>query len=187
MVKDDIKSIDNLMDEELLEQGRVFIHKTIDDQTAYNFIKKLMFLNIKSKHKTICVYINTPGGSITSGLAIYDAIQSISNPVKIIVTGIAASMGAIILCAAKKGMRFMYPNSQILIHQPLIMGKVVAPSVDINLQADEMEYVRNKLNLILIKATGQDKTTIERDTDRDKYFSAGEALKYGLVDHIYKG
>lgn len=187
MVKDDIKNIELLVNKKLLREGKVFIHRTIDDKAACDFIKKMMFLNLKDKDRVIEVFINTPGGSITSGLAIYDTIRTVSNPVKVIVTGIAASMGSIILCAADKGMRYMYPNSQVLIHQPLIMGKVIAPSTDVNIQADEMEYVRNKLNSILTKATGQPRSSIESDTDRDKYFSAEEALKYGLVDYIYRG
>ena len=128
--------------------------------------------------------MNTPGGSITAGLALYDTMKLITSPITVIVTGMAASMGSILLCAASKGKRFLYPHARVLIHQPLIMGRIVAPAVDINIQAQEMEKIREELNKILADASGQPLEKIRRDSDRDFYLNAKEAIEYGLADAI---
>src|SRR5690606_24439517 len=120
----------------------------------------------------------------TSGMAIYDTIKLIKSPVKVVVMGMAASMGSILLSAPKKGNRYLYPHSRVLIHQPLITGRMVAPAVDINIQAKEMERLRDELNKILAEASGQPLEKIARDTDRDFYLTAKEAIEYGLADHI---
>jgi ATP-dependent Clp protease protease subunit len=129
-------------------------------------------------------YIDTPGGSITSGMAVYDTIKLITSPVTVVVTGMAASMGSILLCSAPKGKRFVFPHSRVLIHQPLITGRMVAPAVDINIQATEMERLRDELNGILAEASGQPMEKIVKDTDRDFYMTAQEAIDYGLADKI---
>src|SRR5690606_10350693 len=124
------------------------------------------------------------GGSITAGMAIYDTMKLIKSPITVVVTGMAASMGSILLCAAPKGNRYIYPHARVLIHQPLITGRMVAPAVDINIQAKEMERLREELNRILADASGQPLEKIARDTDRDFYLTAKEAIEYGLADHI---
>jgi ATP-dependent Clp protease protease subunit len=136
--------------------------------------------------KEITFYINSPGGSITAGMAIFDTMQLISSPIKVVVTGMAASMGSILLCGATKGKRFLYPHSRVLIHQPLITGRMVAAAVDINIQAEEMEKLREELNGILAKTSGQNLEKIQLDTDRDFYLNAKEAIEYGLADQIVK-
>lgn len=132
----------------------------------------------------ITFYINTPGGSITAGMAIYDTMKLISSPIKVVVTGMAASMGSILLCGASKGKRVLYPHSRVLIHQPLISGQMVAVAVDIHIQAKEMERLRDELNAILAESSGQPLEQIEKDTDRDFYMTAKEAIDYGLADEI---
>ena len=132
----------------------------------------------------ITFYINNPGGSITAGMAVYDTMQLISSPIKVVVTGMAASMGSILLCGATKGMRYIYPHARVLIHQPLISGRMVAQAVDINIQAEEMEKLREELNGILAVSSGQDMEKIQQDTDRDFYLNAKEAIEYGLADEI---
>ena len=134
--------------------------------------------------KEITFYINTPGGSITAGMAVYDTMKLIRSPIKVVVTGMAASMGSILLCGADKGKRFLYPHSRVLIHQPLISGQMVAVAVDIHIQAQEMERLRDELNAILAESSGQPLEKIQKDTDRDFYMTADEAIKYGLADGI---
>ena len=134
--------------------------------------------------KDITFYMNTPGGSITAGMAIYDTLKLISSPVTIVVTGMAASMGSILLCGAAKGRRLIYPHARVLIHQPLISGRMVGPATDINIQAIEMEKLRAELNRILATASGQSEEKVTRDSDRDFYLNAEEAIAYGLADKI---
>jgi ATP-dependent Clp protease protease subunit len=134
--------------------------------------------------KDVTLYLNSPGGSITAGLALFDTLKLISSPLTVVVTGMAASMGSILLCAAPKGRRLLYPHARVLIHQPLIMGRIVAPAVDINIQAQEMEKIREELNKILADASGQPLEKIRRDSDRDFYLNAQEAIEYGLADRI---
>ena len=137
--------------------------------------------------KEITFYINSPGGSITAGMAIFDTMQLITSPIAVVVTGMAASMGSILLCGATKGRRLLYPHSRVLIHQPLITGRMVAAAVDINIQAQEMEKLREELNGILAKTSGQPLEKIQQDTDRDFYLNAEEAIEYGLADEIVTG
>lgn len=167
-----------------LRQRKLFLWGEINNSSCKKIIEDFLFLEFNEKGKEIIFYINTPGGSITSGMALYDTIKLISSPVKIIVTGMAASMGSILLSAAPKGNRFLYPNARVLIHQPLIMGRLTAPAIDINIHAEEMEKQRKDLNLILANATGQSIARIEKDTDRDFYLNSKEAIEYGLADEI---
>ena len=136
------------------------------------------------KKAEITIYLSTPGGSINAGMALYDTIKLISAPVKIVVTGIAMSMGSILLSAAKKGKRFLFPNASVMIHQPLIMGEFSGTAVDIHIQAREMERMRDILNKILSDASGQPLEKIRKDTDRDFFMTAKEAVEYGLADGI---
>ncbi|MDR2512193.1 MAG: ATP-dependent Clp protease proteolytic subunit [Puniceicoccales bacterium] len=176
-----------LIQKKILEQRKIFLWGAVEDESARDITEKLFYLEADAPGKEITFYINTPGGSITAGMAIYDTIQLITSPVRVVVTGMAASMGSILLSAGKKagkGGRLLFPHSRVLIHQPLIMGRIEAPAVDINIQAQEMEKLRSELNRILAEASGQALEKIERDTDRDFYLDAREAIAYGLADAI---
>ncbi|MGB0374641.1 MAG: ClpP family protease [Opitutales bacterium] len=167
-----------------LEQRKVFLWGEVSDKSARDVTEKLLYLEFKEPGKPITFYINTPGGSITAGMAIYDTMQLISSPIKVVVTGMAASMGSILLSGAEKGQRVLYPHSRVLIHQPLISGQMVAVAVDIHIQAKEMEKLRDEMNNILAEASGQPLEKIQKDTDRDFYMTAEEAIEYGLADSI---
>ena len=167
-----------------LKERKLFLWGEVSDKSARDVTEKLLYLEMVQPGEAITFYINTPGGSITAGMAIYDTMQLISSPIKVVVTGMAASMGSILLCGATKGMRYLYPHSRVLIHQPLISGKMVAVAVDIHIQAQEMERLRDELNTILANSSGQAIEKIEKDTDRDFYMTADEAIAYGLADAI---
>jgi ATP-dependent Clp protease protease subunit len=167
-----------------LEERKLFLWGEVSDKSAKDITEKLLYLEWTDPGKDITFYINTPGGSITAGMAIYDTIQLITSEVSVIVTGMAASMGSILLSSAPKGKRFLYPHSRVMIHQPLISGRMVAPAVDINIQAEEMEKLRHELNQILAAASGQPLEKVEKDTDRDFYLNAKQAIEYGLADKI---
>lgn len=172
------------IDNTFLQERKVFLWGEVSDKSARDVTEKLLYLEMEDPGKEITFYINTPGGSITAGMAIYDTMKLISSPIRVVVTGMAASMGSILLCGADKGMRFLYPHSRVLIHQPLISGQMVAVAVDIHIQAREMERLRDELNAILAESSGQPLEKIEKDTDRDFYMTAPEAIKYGLADGI---
>ena len=167
-----------------LKERKLFLWGEVSDKSARDVTEKLLYLEMVDPGVEITFYINTPGGSITAGMAIYDTMQLISSPIKVVVTGMAASMGSILLCGATKGMRYLYPHSRVLIHQPLISGQMVAVAVDIHIQAQEMERLRDELNTILANSSGQAIDKIEKDTDRDFYMTADEAIEYGLADAI---
>ena len=177
-------SVTEMIQSKFLDERKIFLWGEVSDRSARDLTEKLLFLEATDPGKEITFYINSPGGSITAGMAIFDTMQLISSPIKVIVTGMAASMGSILLCGATKGKRFLYPHSRVLIHQPLITGRMVAAAVDINIQAEEMEKLREELNGILAKTSGQDLEKIQLDTDRDFYLNAKEAIEYGLADQI---
>ncbi len=167
-----------------LEQRKIFLWGAVTDETAKDITEKLLYLEASAPGKEIYFYMNTPGGSITAGMAIYDTIKIITSPVTVIVTGMAASMGSILLSAPKKGRRLLFPHARVLIHQPLISGRFIGPATDINIQAQEMEKLRAELNQILAEASGQTLEKVARDSDRDFYLNAKEAIEYGLADRI---
>jgi len=173
-----------LIQKKFLEQRKIFLWGAVTDETAKDITEKLLYLEASDPGKEIFFYINTPGGSITAGMAVYDTMQLVTSPITVIVTGMAASMGSILLSGAKKGRRLLYPHSRVLIHQPLISGRFIGPATDINIQAQEMEKLRHELNQILANASGQPLERITRDTDRDFYLNAKEAIEYGLADKI---
>jgi ATP-dependent Clp protease protease subunit len=177
-------SVGALIQKKFLEQRKIFLWGAVTDETAKDITEKLLYLEAAAPGKDITFYMNTPGGSITAGMAIYDTLKLISSPVTIVVTGMAASMGSILLSAAKKGRRLVYPHARVLIHQPLITGRMVGPATDINIQAKEMEKLREELNHILASASGQSIEKIAKDSDRDFYLNAREAIAYGLADRI---
>ncbi|MEC8333099.1 MAG: ATP-dependent Clp protease proteolytic subunit [Verrucomicrobiota bacterium] len=172
------------IDNSFLKKRKVFLWGEVSDKSARDVTEKLLYLESSDPGKEITFYINTPGGSITAGMAVYDTMKLISSPIKVIVTGMAASMGSILLCGADKGKRLLYPHSRVLIHQPLISGQMIAAAVDIHIQAQEMERLRDELNAILAESSGQSLEKIKKDTDRDFYMTADEAITYGLADSI---
>ncbi len=173
-----------LIQKKFLEQRKIFLWGAVTDATAKDITERLLYLEGINPGKEIIFYINSPGGSITAGMAIYDTMQLVTSPITVVVTGMAASMGSILLCGAAKGRRLLYPHSRVLIHQPLISGRMIGPASDINIQAQEMEKLRAELNQILATASGQPLERINRDTDRDFYLNAKEAIEYGLADRI---
>ncbi|MFH0928374.1 MAG: ATP-dependent Clp endopeptidase proteolytic subunit ClpP [bacterium] len=166
----------------LLKDRIVFLGGPIDDDVANLIIAQLLFLESQDKEKDIKLYINSPGGVVTAGLAIYDTMQYIGPDVSTICVGMAASMGALLLAAGAKGKRFVLPNSEVLIHQPL--GGFQGQASDIEIHASHILKMKGSLNQILAKCTGKPLSQIEKDTDRDNFMTAEEALNYGLVDKI---
>ncbi|MBL9203086.1 MAG: ATP-dependent Clp protease proteolytic subunit [Opitutaceae bacterium] len=173
-----------LIQRKFLQQRKIFLWGAVTDATAKDLTEKLLYLEGVAPGKEITFYLNSPGGSITAGMAIFDTMKLISSPITVVVTGMAASMGSILLCGAAKGRRLLYPHSRVLIHQPLISGRMIGPASDINIQAKEMEKLRAELNQILATTSGQSIEQINKDTDRDFYLNAPEAIAYGLADRI---
>lgn len=166
----------------LLKDRIIFLGSAIDDDIANSVIAQLLFLQADDSKKDIYLYINSPGGSVTAGMAIYDTMQHIKPDVSTICVGLAASMGSFLLTAGATGKRIALPNSEIMIHQPL--GGVRGQASDIKIHADWIIKTRHKLNQIYVERTGQPIEKIERDTDRDNFMSADEAKEYGLVDQV---
>ncbi len=166
----------------LLKERIVFVGFPIDDTIASLIIAQLLFLESEDPDKDIHLYINTPGGSVSAGLAIYDTMQYIRPDVATICTGMAASMGAVLLAGGSPGKRTSLPNSRIMMHQP--WGGTRGTASDISIQAEEILKIKNKINEILAHHTGKDKSQLEKDTDRDRYMSAEEAKEYGLIDNL---
>ena len=166
----------------LLNDRIIFLADQVNDATASLVVAQLLYLESEDPDKDISLYINSPGGSITSGMAIYDTMQYIKCDVSTICDGMAASMGAFLLSSGAKGKRYALPNSEIMIHQPL--GGFQGQATDIKIHADRIIKIKKDLNEILSKNTGQPLEIIERDTERDNFMTAEEALKYGLVDKV---
>ncbi|MEN9830048.1 MAG: hypothetical protein RLZZ80_742 [Pseudomonadota bacterium] len=166
----------------LLRERVVFLVGPVNDQSANLVIAQLLFLESENPDKDVSLYINSPGGSVSAGLAIYDTMQFIKPAVSTLCMGMAASMGAFLLAAGEKGKRYALPNSRVMIHQPL--GGVQGQASDIEIHAREILSLRDKLNGILAERTGQSLETIARDTDRDNFMSSDDALKYGLIDRV---
>ena len=169
----------------LLNDRIIILSEEVNNTTASLVIAQMLFLEGQDPEKDISFYINSPGGVITAGMAIYDTMQYIKCDVSTICMGMAASMGAFLLSSGTKGKRLALPNSEILIHQPLIAGGGISGQcTDIKIHSDHMVYTRNKLNEILSKNTGKPLDAIERDTERDNYLTAQEAMEYGLIDKV---
>jgi ATP-dependent Clp protease protease subunit len=167
----------------LLEDRIVFLSGEVNDSTANVVIAQLIYLEGKNPDKDIYLYINSPGGSVSAGMAIYDTMNYIKCDVSTICVGLAASMGAFLLSSGTKGKRFALPNSEIMIHQPL--GGAQGQASDIEIQANHMKHIKEKLNRILSENTGKDISVIEKDTDRDNYMTAAQAQEYGLIDEVF--
>lgn len=168
----------------LLKDRIIMLTEDVNHVTASSIVAQLLFLESEDPDKEISFYINSPGGSITDGMAIVDTMRYIKCPISTICVGMAASMGAVLLACGDKGKRFATPNSEIMIHQPLISGGLSGQATEIKIHADHILRTRSRLNTLLSEQTGQDLATIEKDTERDNYMLAEEALKYGLVDGI---
>lgn len=170
-------------EEYLAKERRIFLWGAIDDESAEKTVKRLLYLDSLEK-KEIIIFINSPGGVISSGLAIYDCMQAIKSDVSTVCCGQAASMGAVLLTAGAKGKRYAWPNARIMIHQPLIHGEMVGPASDIQIQAEEMLRIRSVTGQILATHSGKTLEEIDRDTERDNFMSAEEAVAYGLIDSM---
>ena len=166
----------------LLKDRIIFIGEEINEHVASTVVAQLLFLEAEDPDKDICIYINSPGGSVSAGMAIYDTMKYIRPEISTICTGMAASMGAFLLSAGTKGKRYALPNAEIMIHQPL--GGAQGQAEDIRIHAEHILSIRSKLNSILAENTGRPLEEVARDTDRDNYMSAEEAVKYGLIDRV---
>ena len=168
----------------LLKERIIFLVGPVDDHTANLVVAQLLFLESENPDKDIYFYINSPGGSVTAGMSIYDTMKFIKPDVQTLCLGQAASMGAFLLSAGTKGKRFALPNSRVMIHQPLISGGLGGQASDIEIHARELLKLKEKLNQMLAEHTGKSLEQIERDTDRDNFMSAQEAADYGLIDKV---
>ena len=168
----------------LLKERIIFLAGSITDTVANSIIAQILFLASKDSKKDIQLYLNTPGGSVTAGMAIYDTMQYVKCPISTVCVGMAGSMGATLLAAGEKGKRFALPNSQILLHQ--VAGGVTGEAVEIEITARQIIKIKERLNRILSRHTGQPLKKVEKDTDRDFYLSADEAKDYGIIDEVIK-
>ena len=181
---ENINNINQMLQKKFLKERKIFLWGEINDDLCRDVTARLLYLETIDEGKGITLYLNSPGGSITAGIAVYDTMKLISSPITVVVTAMAASMGSILLCAASKGQRLLYPHARVLIHQPLIGGQMMGAAVDINIYAQYMEKTREELNLILSESSGQPLGKIQKDTDRDFYMNAQETIDYGLADRI---
>ncbi|KAA0944311.1 ATP-dependent Clp endopeptidase proteolytic subunit ClpP [Sporosarcina sp. ANT_H38] len=166
----------------LLKDRIIMLGSAIDDNVANSIVAQLLFLEAEDPEKDISIYINSPGGSVTAGLAIFDTMQFIKPDIQTICIGMAASMGSFLLAAGTKGKRYALPNAEVMIHQPL--GGAQGQATEIEIAAKHILFIREKLNLILAERTGQSVEVIAKDTDRDNFMTAERAKEYGLIDHI---
>ncbi len=176
--------IDDRIDAAILDARRIIISNQVDNRTALDIIRKIWYLELTEPGKPILFVINSPGGSVDDGFAIWDQLRMISSPVTTLVTGLAASMGSILSLCAPKGRRYSTPQSRIMIHQPMIGGVIQGQATDLDIQAKEILKTRAKLVNIYMEATGKDYETIDRAIDRDTWMSAAEAKEFGLIDKI---
>lgn len=178
------KYINDKLDHAMLEKRRVFLSDAVDSDSAKDIIRMLWYLDHQAPGKPILFIINSPGGSVDSGFAIWDQIKLLSSPVYTLVTGLAASMGSLLSLVSGKGKRFATQNSRIMIHQPLIGGVIRGQATDLEIQAREMLKTRQQIVSVYVEATGKDQKAIEKAIDRDNWMTAEEALQFGLLDKI---
>lgn len=181
---EEFKTINEKIENEILQKRRVFLSDAVDQDTAKDIIRKLWYLDWKDPGKPILFVINSPGGAVDSGFAIFDQIKLLKSPVYTLVTGLAASMGSLLMLAAPKGKRFATANSRIMIHQPLIGGVIQGQATDLDIQAKEMLKTRDLIVKIYSEATGKDPASVAKAIDRDNWMTPDEAKKFGLVDKI---
>ena len=168
----------------LFKDRKIFLWSEVNDESARAVVTRLLALDAETSDQEIVLYINSPGGSASDGMAVYDAMQSIGSPVSTVCMGMAASMGSVLLAAGARGRRFAWPHARIMIHQPLIMGTITGSSTDLDIRAREIVRLREEINHLYSRHTGQDVEKISQDTDRDFFMSAREAREYGLIDDI---
>ncbi len=176
--------VDEKIDEALLKARRIFFAEPVDYNSSKDIIRKLWFLELTAPGKPILLVINSPGGSVDAGFAVWDQVQMISSPVTTLVTGLAASMGSILSLCAAKGRRFATPKARIMIHQPAISGLVRGQATDLEIQAKEIIKTRESIVNVYMEATGKDFKTVDKAIDRDTWMTADEALDFGLLDKI---
>ncbi len=176
--------ISSEIEKKFIEKRQIYLWGPVDDDSAQYVVERLLYLDAIDPGKDITLLINSPGGIITSGMAIFDTMQMISSNVSTVCMGLAASMGALLLVAGTKGKRCAWPHSKIMIHQPLISGQIVAPAIDLKIHAQEIRKTRDELNRIIAERTGKTIEQVEKDTDRDYYMNSREALEYGIIDKI---
>lgn len=174
---------DREINRQFLKKRKVFLWGQIGEELSEDVVKKLLYFDAVGK-EDIQLFINSPGGAVTAGIAIYDAMQYVSSDISTVCMGLAASMGALLLTAGKKGKRYAWSHSRMLIHQPLIAGQIIAPATDIKIQSEEIIRTREVLNKLFAEHTGQKLEKIQQDTDRDFFMSAEEAKAYGMIDDI---
>jgi len=182
-----VQTLDDKIDETLLNARRVFISDAVDNDLANEVIRKLWYLELSDPGKPILLVINSPGGSVDAGLAIWDQVKMISSPVSTLVTGLAASMGSILSLCANNGSRYATPHSRIMIHQPALHGVVRGQATDLEIQAKEILKTRKLLVGIYVEATGKDYETVDKALDRDSWMTPEEAKEFGLIDDIITG
>jgi ATP-dependent Clp protease protease subunit len=170
--------------ERFLDKRQIFLWGAVTDRSAQMIVERMLYLEASAPGKPIFFFINSPGGVITSGMAIYDVMRMISSSVHTICMGMAASMGAILLTVGEKKHRYVFEHAKVMIHQPLISGQIIAPAIDIKIHAEEIKKTRTELNRIIAETTGQSLTRVEKDTDRDYYLDGKGAVEYGLADKV---
>lgn len=178
--------VEDKIDESLLNARRIFLHDAVDSESARDIIRQLWYLELTDPGKPILFIINSPGGSVDAGFAIWDQVKMITSPVSTLITGLAASMGSVLSLCASPNQRFATPYSRIMIHQPMIGGVIKGQATDLEIQAKEMLKTRNTLIKVYMDATGKDMATIDRAIDRDTWMTPEEAMEFGLLDKIVK-
>ena len=173
----------DMLDERLLRERIIWLEGEVRDENSDRIAKQLQVLAAEDPERDISLYINSPGGSITAGMVIYDTIQLIPNDVATVAMGLAASMGQFLLCAGATGKRYATPNTRIMMHQPL--GGIGGTASDIKIQAEQMLFIKKRMASLIAEHTGQTVEQIEKDSDRDRWFTAEEARDYGLIEHVY--
>lgn len=181
-----LTKLNDRIDATLLDARRIFIHDAIDNESTYQVIRQLLYLELIAPGKPILIIINSPGGSVDAGFAIWDQIKMITSPVTTLVTGLAASMGSVLSLCAEPKRRLATPNARFMIHQPMISGVIRGQATDLEIQAREILKTRKALVDLYVAATGKNEETIERAIDRDTWMTADEALEFGLLDKIVK-
>ncbi|MBU45759.1 MAG: ATP-dependent Clp protease proteolytic subunit [Spirochaetaceae bacterium] len=181
---DQFNPVHSEIERKFLEKRQIYLWGGVDDDSARYLIDRLLYLEAMDPGKDITLFINSPGGVITSGMAVVDTMHMISSDVSTVCMGLAASMGAVLLTVGTKGKRMAWPHARIMIHQPLISGQIVAPAIDIKIHAEEIRKTREEINRIIAETTGKPMEQVEKDTDRDFYLTSQEAMEYGIIDSV---
>ena len=181
---DQFNPVHSEIERKFLEKRQIYLWGGVDDDSARYLIDRLLYLEALDPGKDITLFINSPGGVITSGMAVVDTMNMIKSDVSTVCMGLAASMGAVLLTVGTPGKRKAWPHAPIMIHQPLISGQIVAPAIDIKIHAEEIRKTREEINRMIADTTGKPLEQVERDTDRDFYLTAKEAVDYGIIDSV---